>query len=272
MTRLSIAFATLLVCLPVGLSTVRAQVARSFDFASGEMDRVAEARIDAALAGRMNFDFSDVPLKRFVELLNQQGIPAQVDHRALDDYGLDDDAPIRLQQANITMRSALDLILKQLDLAWTIRNEVLLITTDEEVEGMMKTRVYDVSELVPSKAMIDNWGRAVTGRDFDSLVDLIQSTIEPQTWDVVGGPASIATIELPHSGVLVISQTLAVHEQIARLLAGLHQIDQQHNRAVPSRTPRIRRSSGIPRAGIESGSTVPRNSLPRSYLPRYGMY
>ncbi len=270
MAKFCVAFATIVVFLPAVQLPVCAQPVTSFDFWSSDRDRTAEARIQTALARRMDFDFVEVPLKRFVELLNQQGVPAQVDHRALDDIGLDDKTPVRLQHSGITLRSALELVLHQLELGWTIRSEVLLISTDEELESQLKTRLYDISDLVPNRAYTNPWGFAASGRDFDSLIDLIQSTIEPQTWDVVGGPGAMDAYELNNSAVLVVSQTLPIHEQIARLLAGLLRVDQRHRRDSLSRTPSIRRSAGLPRTGTDYTSTIPRSSLLRSYLPGMG--
>lgn len=58
--------------------------------------------------------------------------------------------------------------------------------------------------------------------DFDSLIDLIVSTIQPTTWDEVGGPGSIR--EFPTNLSLVISQTQEVHEEIADLLEQLRRM------------------------------------------------
>jgi len=58
--------------------------------------------------------------------------------------------------------------------------------------------------------------------DFDSLIELITSTIAPQSWDEVGGPGSIAAFENNNS--LVISQTQEVHEQIVDLLEQLRRL------------------------------------------------
>jgi general secretion pathway protein D len=58
--------------------------------------------------------------------------------------------------------------------------------------------------------------------DFDSLIDLITATIEPTSWDAVGGPGSIAPFETNLS--LVISQTQEVHEQIVDLLEQLRRM------------------------------------------------
>ena len=58
--------------------------------------------------------------------------------------------------------------------------------------------------------------------DFDSLIDLIKSTVKPTTWDDVGGPGSIAPFETNLS--IVISQTQEVHEEIADLLEQLRRL------------------------------------------------
>lgn len=58
--------------------------------------------------------------------------------------------------------------------------------------------------------------------DFDTLIDLITSTIAPQTWDDVGGPGSIEGF--PTNLSLVVSQTQDVHEEIADLLDQLRRL------------------------------------------------
>jgi len=58
--------------------------------------------------------------------------------------------------------------------------------------------------------------------DFDSLIDLITSTVKPTTWDAVGGPGSIAPFETNLS--IVVSQTQEVHEEIVDLLEQLRRL------------------------------------------------
>ena len=58
--------------------------------------------------------------------------------------------------------------------------------------------------------------------DFESLIELITATIEPTSWDEVGGPGSIAPFDTNLS--LVISQTQEVHEQIVDLLEQLRRM------------------------------------------------
>jgi len=61
-----------------------------------------------------------------------------------------------------------------------------------------------------------------TQADFQSLIDLITSTVKPTSWDSVGGPGSIAQFETNLS--LVISQTQEVHEEIVDLLEQLRRM------------------------------------------------
>ena len=58
--------------------------------------------------------------------------------------------------------------------------------------------------------------------DFDSLIDLITSTIQPESWTDIGGAGSIAPFDTNLS--LVVSQTQDVHEEIVDLLEQLRRL------------------------------------------------
>lgn len=58
--------------------------------------------------------------------------------------------------------------------------------------------------------------------DFDSLIELIQETIEPDSWDEAGGPGSIR--EFPLNLSIIISATQDVHDQIESLLEQLRRL------------------------------------------------
>jgi general secretion pathway protein D len=58
--------------------------------------------------------------------------------------------------------------------------------------------------------------------DFDSLIELITATIDPTSWDTVGGSGSIAPFETNLS--IVVSQRQEVHEQIVDLLEQLRRM------------------------------------------------
>lgn len=172
--------------------------------------------IDKALEKRTTFDFVDTPLDRVVAHLSKlNDIDIDIDVKALGDVGIGTDRPVTLQKENVVLADALGLILKPLKLTWNVRDDVLSITTPEEVESELETRVY-----VPLR-----------GQSSDTLIADITKNVQPRAWGNVGGPCSICKIA---SGVLVISHTYHGHRQIQkRYTEGLRAIRPSHM-AVPS--------------------------------------
>jgi uncharacterized protein YfaS (alpha-2-macroglobulin family)/TolA-binding protein len=174
-----------------------------------------EERIKAALQSPAAIDVTEAPLATVAAHLSRQhGINIQLDRRALDDVGLSTDTPITKSLSGLSLKSCLRLILRELNLTYVVRDEVLLITTPEEAEREQVTRLYPVSDLVLAR---DEAGQ--TWADFDSLIQTVTSTVEPESWDEVGGPGSVSGMSYPGADVLVIRQTDQVHEEIASLLA-----------------------------------------------------
>ncbi len=119
---------------------------KSMDLLSGESK---ERKIYDALKDEILLEFNDAPLSEVVDYLKQaRNIPIVIDNRALDDVGLGSDTPVTISLNGITLRSALKLMLKELDLTYVIRDEVLKITTPEEAENELLTKVYPVADLV----------------------------------------------------------------------------------------------------------------------------
>jgi hypothetical protein len=105
-----------------------------------------------------NLDFSETPLRDVIaQIQDSQGIPVQIDAKALEDAGLDLEAPITRNVSGISLRSALRLLLGDLDLTYLIKDEVLLITTKDKAAENLVVKVYPVADLVmpvnPSSGM-----------------------------------------------------------------------------------------------------------------------
>lgn len=64
---------------------------------------------------------------------------------------------------------------------------------------------------------------STTGSHTNDLIDIIASVVEPDSWDRVGGPGTIAEFD----GLMVIRQDPRVHRQIERILAGLRETSGQ---------------------------------------------
>jgi hypothetical protein len=186
----------------------------------GEGDSPAVARIEAALRGQLKsagLDFSDTSLEEVVGFIQESyNIPVQLDTTALEEQGVDRQEPVTVSLHGISLRSALRLMLKHLQLTYIIQDEVLVITTPEEAESQLITCVYDVRDLVAG-------ANDVGGPD--ALIDAIISSICNDTWAENGGGEAV--IEFLKPGMLVISQTRAVHEEIRALLETIRDVQKQ---------------------------------------------
>jgi len=128
----------------------------------------------------------------------------RIDHRALEDFGLDADSHLETRHVEgITLGAALAAVLDEFDLEAAVRNESLLLTTREEAEARLISGVYPL----PTQ---------VVARRLGHLLDTIQSTIAADSWDIVGGMGAARAV--PEANALVICQTPAVHKQIIALL------------------------------------------------------
>lgn len=174
-----------------------------------------EDQLRAATAKPARFDFEEMPLEDALKhLAARHGIEIFLNRRALDDEGIAPDQPISMDLKDVSLGSGLRLMLKQLGLTWQIKNEVLEVTTMTEAESDLTTRIYDVQDLL--EAQQEHAGSFRT-YDYDLLMDILTSTVAPQSWDDVGGPGSVQ----PFTGLLVISQTESVHGQIEKLFTKL---------------------------------------------------
>lgn len=109
----------------------------------------AETKILAALNDPTTLEFIETPLKDVIDYLKDlHGIEIQIDAKALETSGLGTDVPVTRNLKGISLRSALRLVLKDLDLSYIIKNEVLLITTPEVATETVVTKVYPVGDLV----------------------------------------------------------------------------------------------------------------------------
>lgn len=112
----------------------------------------SEEAINRALSSPLTsggLDFEDTALEEIVDYLREEyQIEIQIDERGLDDLGLDSSEPVTVNLRNISLRSALRLMLKPLELTYVIDDEVLLITSEDEALTRLTFKVYPVADLV----------------------------------------------------------------------------------------------------------------------------
>lgn len=258
-----------------------------------------ELEIEQKLKTPISLRFQEMPLSQVIEELGKLAqVNMYLDSRGLAEEAVNTDTPVTIELSQeISLKSALNLILEPLHLSYVIKDEVLRITSENLRDGDIFPVTYNVADLVipipnfapngymglsgalrdaqssipmyggmgggdsPLQVMASNTGapaNAMVGADllaqvssassaaiaaagagqqpgfgpgglggggtadFQSLIELITSTIAPTTWDEVGGPGAIQ--EFRGNLSLVISQTQEVHEEIAELLTQLRRL------------------------------------------------
>jgi hypothetical protein len=175
----------------------------------------ANERIEAALARPVTLEFVDTPLRDVTDFIAREFDIHVKLTKKIADAGVQLDNPVTGKAQGISLESALNKLLKDLNLTLMVHNETLMITTVEDAQSPenLVIRVYPVADLI----------RGEDGRsDFDPLIDLITSTVEPDSWQDVGGPGSINGFD----SSLVFSQRREIHQRIEALLSTLRRVKQ----------------------------------------------
>ena len=174
-----------------------------------------QQRIHAALSDNTTVNFNDTPLVDAIQFLaRQHEINIVIEVSALDESGITIDEPINVVLSGISLRSALRITLTNLKLDYVIRNEVMMITTQERAGASSATRIYPVSDLV-SRENDESW---------DELVDALHATAGTK-WATEKNPGgSVAVVRT--AGCMVVSQTDRGHDEIVDLLKSLREAQQ----------------------------------------------
>ena len=164
----------------------------------------AEARIKSTLNDETSVTFIHTPLSDAMQSVSDMhNIPVVVDRRALEEIGLADDTPVTISLKNVTLRSALRLMLRELDCTYVVKDEVLQITTMEAAEQNLTLEMYQLPQNLAAKS--------------DQVIKVLTGTVVPDTWETLGGPSSAMSID----HVLVISTTSDIHARVETFLEKL---------------------------------------------------
>src|SRR5487761_983332 len=235
------------------LSFVGATPAGEQETTARPLPSAGQSRILAALDQPTDFEFRERPLSDAINYFKQKHeVEILLDSKALSDARVGTDTPITQTLKNISLRSALRLLLMQLDLTYVADDGFLLITSKSQAELKLSFKVYPVQDLVtldsvfrpappPSDAssfpgLIQTFpglrpAPDKTG-DFTGLIEMITCTVAPSTWDEVGGPGTITGNG--NSQTIAVSQTDEVQHEIVVLLAALRRVrDEQIAAAKP---------------------------------------
>jgi hypothetical protein len=214
-------------------------------FAEGHPCRAADAlslgekSIAAILDAPTTFLFVEKPLLAFTQSLRaNQKIEIRMDSKAMHDAGVDPDTPVTVDLKGIPLRSALRILLRDLNLCYITDGDGLLITSPENAANQRLARTYPIGDVLAVERDPRGGGSIDSSEACKALIKAIQDTIEPGSWapDESLTPEMAAPREhrkairattitdLPAGGgpkALVAVHNADVHQQIAELLACL---------------------------------------------------
>ena len=115
-----------------------------------------EKMIQRRLSVPVSVSFDGAPLKSVInELRDINGINIDIDDPALQEAGISLESPITIKLDGVSLKSALNLILHKVHLTHVIKDEVLLITTENQARGKLVAVTYQVADLV---IPVENFG------------------------------------------------------------------------------------------------------------------
>ncbi len=186
-----------------------------------------EKQVEAALTepAPLGVDFREAPLEEVIDYLQTEfGIPMVLDGSSLDEMGIASDEPVTINLPNgVMLESILRHLLRPLELTFIVRDEMLLITSQDTAESTLDVRVYPIEDL-----------GAI------AMKEMLLKTVAPATWQADGQGEGNIDDTIP--GSLVIRQTYAVHQEIAAVLKQIRQSQQ------PASTPTANSSPAAPKA------------------------
>ena len=184
------------------------------------VETVPVVDFEAILDRPVKPEFADTPLADVVDFLaGQFDINIQLDEKGLTDAAIDPGVPVTFSlRKPVSLRAALQLILGNLELTYVVKDEVLLITSQEKADEVLTTEVYYVGDLTGAQFGVSRkWG---------PLMQIVVSTVQPDTWDDNGGSGSIQPFST--GDALVISQKAEVQRELKDLFAKLREELKEH--------------------------------------------
>jgi hypothetical protein len=170
----------------------------------------AQQRIREALAQPIDLDYDKVPLNEVCTRLSSElGFDVVLDVEGLRRGAFRINPPITWHMSAIPLKSQLFWMLRELDLAWMVHGDALVITATEDAQSQLLTIIYDARSLSDPDIGL--------AADSPLVENLVRRLVTPDSWDEVGGPGSLSEFQ----GLLIVTQTPKVHAELEPFLTAL---------------------------------------------------
>jgi hypothetical protein len=157
--------------------------------------------------------FNDSRLEDAVDYLGTiTGLPILLDKASLDDLLINYDTRVTLAlKRPVAARTALRAVLRQVGLTFVARDGVVHATTPARAREFLITKTYPVADLVSPIDPLDPFAGNRLANAL-TLIDLIVTTVDPDSWEHRGGAGVIRYYD--PALALVVRQSAEVHAQM----------------------------------------------------------
>lgn len=218
----------------------RGSAAKKEPAVKGEGQSIAERRDADAIAReklrmKTKVEFSQILLSDMLDFISDMtDVQHYLDERSINEAGAAVDSQVTLQLKDVPVDMVLDLVFRQLNLGYTLRNGVMIVQSQDDLRSKTDVRVYRVPEdaamelaaLIPATVDVDSWDFTQPSPHAAGYAGMMggmggmPAGAAAPVGGVGGGGPGIGTVRV-FRGALVISQTPDVHQKIEKLLADL---------------------------------------------------
>ncbi|HEV3145485.1 MAG TPA: DUF4974 domain-containing protein [Gemmataceae bacterium] len=181
----------------------------------GEPLSEKEKAILAALNKMVKPDFRNTKFEDALDTISQlTGVTIILDKKGLEDANITAETLVNFSlPREVTVRTVLRKLLKDNDLTYVIKDEVVYVTSTNEARRFMTTKAYYVGDLTAGNALLygPNLAQAQEMETAQMIINMIKDSIDPQSWAGAGsaGAGSITYDRVTKS--IVVRQSAEVH-------------------------------------------------------------
>jgi hypothetical protein len=179
-----------------------------------------ERAILKALDATVSVDLTDKNFGGVIDWFQKQmGQTIVLDTPALKDIGVSTESTVNVHLNKVSTRTALKKVLADLGLTYVIKDETIFVTTPAKAKDMMVVRTYYIGDLTNGYPDI-RFGGIVSQYQalatVGQLVQMIQSNIDPDSWETNGKDGGGTIVFDPVHMTLIVKQSAEVHYKMLR--------------------------------------------------------
>lgn len=176
-----------------------------------------EVALLRAMNSTLSVDFNKTRFRDVIDYIQEKAeMTILVDEASLRDAMVDYDDPVTFKINKIGVRTLLKKILADRNLTYTIREGALHVVTPQKARDTMVVRVYPIAELLGTENRFiwgPVWKRAFELQHAQTIVNMVQQSVDPSMWNVNGGPGSVTYHEPTQS--LIIRASAEMHYMLS---------------------------------------------------------